>query len=46
MKKEDFSEYVTGKEPETKSELMMHRLLTFGFVVFVMYSVAVKMGWL
>lgn len=42
----DERELVIGKEPKTKLELMMHRILVFCFLSFVFYNMAVRFGWL
>ena len=42
----DEKELVIGKEPKTKLELMMHRVLVFFFFLFVFYNMAIRFGWL
>ena len=42
----DEKELVIGKEPKTKLELMMQRVLVFCFLAFVFYNMAIRFGWL
>lgn len=39
-------ELVVGEQIKSKKELMLHRVGVAAFLIFVIYNIAVKMGWM